>query len=338
MELNIIWFVLLTVLFGGYVVLDGFDLGVGMIHLGLKSDLERRTSLNAIGPVWDANEVWLITAGGALFAAFPDVYATVFSGFYTAFMLFLLVIIGRAISIEFRGKVESDKWKKTWDFIFCLSSYLIVLLLGVSLGNIITGIPIYQDKEYAGTFFTLLNPYAVMTGITAVLLIRMHGKIFLAVKTEGEIQQRVAKGINSSLILFVIAYIFHGAWTIILYPGVIKNFVAFPVWFILPAFIILSIIVIPGFINSQLYFRAFVASCTIIAFCIAIAAIDIYPNLVISNPNPENSLTIFNASSSQKTLMTMLIIACIGLPLMFIYKIFVYRIFRGKVKLDNMSY
>jgi len=224
MELNIIWFVLLTVLFGGYVVLDGFDLGVGMIHLGLKSDLERRTSLNAIGPVWDANEVWLITAGGALFAAFPDVYATVFSGFYTAFMLFLLVIIGRAISIEFRGKVESDKWKKTWDFIFCLSSYLIVLLLGVSLGNIITGIPIYQDKEYAGTFFTLLNPYAVMTGITAVLLIRMHGKIFLAVKTEGEIQQRVAKGINSSLILFVIAYIFHGAWTIILYPGVIKNF------------------------------------------------------------------------------------------------------------------
>ncbi|MCL5991975.1 MAG: cytochrome d ubiquinol oxidase subunit II [Bacteroidetes bacterium] len=338
MELNVIWFVLLTVLFCGYVVLDGFDLGVGMIHLGLKSDLERRTSLNAIGPVWDANEVWLITAGGALFAAFPDVYATVFSGFYTAFMLFLLVIIGRAISIEFRGKVESDKWKKTWDFIFCLSSYLIVLLLGVSLGNIITGIPVYQDKEFAGTFFTLLNPYAVMTGITAVLLIRMHGKIFLAVKTEGEIQQRIAKGINSSLILFIIAYIFHGAWTIILYPGVTKNFVAFPVWFILPAFIILSIIVIPGFINSRLYFRAFIASSAILAFCIAIAAIDIYPNLVISNPNPENSLTIFNASSSQKTLFTMLIIACIGLPLMFIYKIFVYRIFRGKVKIDNMSY
>ncbi len=338
MELNVIWFVLLTVLFCGYVVLDGFDLGVGMIHLGLKSDLERRTSLNAIGPVWDANEVWLITAGGALFAAFPDVYATVFSGFYTAFMLFLLVIIGRAISIEFRGKVESDKWKKTWDFIFCLSSYLIVLLLGVSLGNIITGIPVYQDKEFAGTFFTLLNPYAVMTGITAVLLIRMHGKIFLAVKTEGEIQQRIAKGINSSLILFIIAYIFHGAWTIILYPGVTKNFVAFPVWFILPAFIILSIIVIPGFINSRLYFRAFIASSAILAFCIAIAAIDIYPNLVISNPNPENSLTIFNASSTQKTLFTMLIIACIGLPLMFIYKIFVYRIFRGKVKIDNMSY
>ncbi|MBI5324428.1 MAG: cytochrome d ubiquinol oxidase subunit II [Ignavibacteriae bacterium] len=338
MELNVVWFLLLAVLFGGYAVLDGFDLGVGMIHLGLKSDIERRTSINAIGPVWDANEVWLITAGGALFAAFPDVYATLFSGFYTPFMLFLLAIIGRAISIEFRSKVESAGWKKTWDVVFCLSSFLIVSILGISLGNIITGIPIYQDKEYAGTLYTLFRPYAIMTGITSLLLIRMHGKIFLAMKTEGELQQKIAKGINASLVLFVISYIIHGAWTIIMYPGVTKNFVIFPVWFILPAFIILSIIVIPGFINSRLYYRAFIASCAIIVFCIAIIAINIYPNLVISNPNPENSLTIFNSASSTKTLMIMFIVACIGIPIMLVYKILIYRIFRGKVKIDNMSY
>ncbi len=338
MELNIIWFILITVLFAGYVVLDGFDLGAGMIHLSAKTDEERRMVLNSIGPVWDANEVWLITAGGALFAAFPDVYATIFSGFYTALILFLIMIIGRVISIEFRGKVDSQTWKKSWDIIFNLSSYLICILLGVSLGNIIIGIPISADREYAGTFFTLINPYAVLTAITAVLALRMHGKIYIAVKTEGAFQQRISESIAPSLYMFAVSYLALSVWTWIVYPVATKNFIAFPVWFLFPAMIVLAIVVIPAFVKSQNYFRSFIASSAIIVFNIVITAVSIYPNLVISKPLPEFSLTIFNASSSPKTLEAMLIIACIGVPLLLLYQIIVYRVFHGKVKFDETSY
>jgi cytochrome d ubiquinol oxidase subunit II len=338
MELNIIWFVLIAVLFAGYVVLDGFDLGAGMIHLSAKSDDERRMILNSIGPVWDANEVWLITAGGALFAAFPDVYATIFSGFYTALILFLFMIISRVVSIEFRGKVDSHTWKKLWDIVFNISSYLICILLGVSLGNIISGIPLAADKEFTGTFFTLIHPYAVLTAITAVLMLRMHGKIFIAMKTEGAIQQRISESIAPSLYMFVVAYLAQSIWTWLAYSNITKNFPAFPVWFLFPALIVLSIVVIPAFAKSQNYFRAFIASSSIIVFNIVIVAVSIYPNLVISKPLPELSLTIFNSSSSPKTLQTMLIIACIGVPLLLLYQIIVYRVFRGKVKFDDSSY
>jgi cytochrome d ubiquinol oxidase subunit II len=338
MDLNIIWFILLGVLIAGYAILDGFDLGVGMLHLGAKGDDNRRIMLNAIGPVWDGNEVWLLTAGGALFAAFPDVYATVFSGFYTAFMLFLAVLIFRAVSIEFRSKVESPSWRKIWDGTFSVCSYMIALLLGVTLANIVTGVPVGIDKEFAGSFFGLLQPYAIVFGISSVLMMRMHGTIYMTMKTDGDFQKYFVKKVNRILILFIGSYVVLHSWTIIVFPNLIDNYTANPILFIFPALIILSALMIPGFVKRAKYFRAFVMSSSIILFSIAMVAAGIFPNLLLSNPDAANSLTIYNAASSQATLSNMLIIAIIGVPIVLGYTIFVYRIFKGKVELDETSY
>ncbi|MFC2130258.1 cytochrome d ubiquinol oxidase subunit II [Bacteroidota bacterium] len=338
MDFHIVWFVLLLVLFIGYVVLDGFDLGVGMLHYSAKTDKERRILLNSIGPVWDANEVWLITAGGALFAAFPDVYATVFSGFYTAFMLFLLVIIGRAVSIEFRGKVDSASWKKVWDFVFHISSYMIVLLLGVAFANIVSGIPIDAAKEFSGNFWTLINPYALFVALTSVLLMRLHGRLYLLIKTEGELFERILDRVKLVWVLFFIFYIGLAVWTVAGKPELLYNYNHNGALFIIPVLSILSIILVLLMVNNKKYFPAFIFSSLTIALSIIQAGISMYPNLVPSNPVSVNSLTIFNASSSESTLYTMFIIACIGIPLVLIYKFIMYTAFRGKVKIDSSSY
>jgi cytochrome bd ubiquinol oxidase subunit II len=338
MDYQIIWFVLLLVLFIGYVVLDGFDLGVGMVHLFAKGDKERRIMMNSIGPVWDANEVWLISAGGALFAAFPDVYATVFSGFYTAFILFLVVIIGRAVSIEFRGKVDSDKWKKTWDIVFNFSSYLIVILLGVSLGNIISGVPVAENKEFAGTFWGLLNPYSIFVALTAVLILRLHGRLYLMNKTKEELFERIKGKIVLSWLIFLVFFLILSLWTIFWKSTIMSNYNENVILYLVPCLTLLSIFLILVMLKVKKFFAAFLFSSLSIALLIVQAGISIFPNLVFSNPIPENSLTIFNSSSSETTLYTMFIIACIGIPLILIYKFIMYSAFRGKVKLDSSSY
>jgi cytochrome d ubiquinol oxidase subunit II len=338
MDLQITWFVLLLVLFIGYVVLDGFDLGVGMLHLTAKTDKERRIMFNSIGPVWDANEVWLITAGGALFAAFPDVYATVFSGFYVAFMLFLLVIIGRAVSIEFRGKVESDLWKKVWDYVFNISSYLIVLLLGLTLGNIVSGLPVDSNKEFAGTFWGLFNPYSLFVAITAVLFVRLHGRVFLLTKTEDNLFNKILTRFKLLWILSVIAFLGLTIWTIVAQTQLLANYNHVGSLYLIPVLAFVSLIFIYLFVKTRRYYSAFISSSLLLAFSIMQAGIGIYPNLIPSKPIVENSLTIFNSSSSESTLYTMLIIACIGIPLVIVYKIIMYSAFRGKVKLDSNSY
>ena len=337
MDLNIIWFILIVTLFVGYIVLDGFDLGVGMTYFVSKNDAERRILLNSIGPLWDGNEVWLITAGGALFAAFPNVYATVFSGFYTAFMLFLLVLIMRAVSIEFRSKVESLNWKKLWDILFNVSSYLIILLLGVAFGNIATGIPIDENMEYSGTFFTLLNPYSIFLGLTAVSLIRLHGKLFLLMKTEGDLFERLKATVKRGLYIFIVFYVILIIWTT-LYNAHLLGVFSNPIALLIPLVCLIGILLIPYGVRKSKYFLAFLGSSLIIAGSIVFVAVGIFPNFVISSTIPTNSLTIYNASSSQGTLSTMLIIALIGLPLVFVYQIVVYRIFNGKVKIDKHSY
>lgn len=338
MELQITWFVLLLILFIGYVVLDGFDLGVGMLHLTAKTDKERRIMFNSIGPVWDANEVWLITAGGALFAAFPDIYATIFSGFYVAFMLFLLVIIGRAISIEFRGKVESDLWKNIWDYTFHISSYLIVLLLGLTLGNIVSGIPIDSNKEFSDSFWGLFNPYSLFVAITAVLYVRLHGRVFLLTKTEDNLFNKILSRFKLLWILCVIAFLGLTIWTVISQTQLLTNYNHIGSLYLIPVLAFVSLIFIYLFVKTRRYYSAFISSSLLLAFSIIQAGIGIYPNLVPSKPIVENSLTIFNSSSSESTLYTMLIIACIGIPLVIVYKIIMYSAFRGKVKLDSNSY
>jgi len=337
-DLNTIWFLLIGALLSGYAILDGFDLGVGMLHLFVKEDEERRIMINSIGPVWDGNEVWLVTGGGALFAAFPHVYATVFSGFYNAFMILLFMLIFRAVAIEFRSKRPMKWWRQMWDVAFSVASFLIALLMGIALGNIITGIPIGSDKEFIGTFLGLLNPYALLVGITTVALFIMHGSIYGVMKTEGELQTRLRGWVNNSIIFFVICYVTSTMATLIYYQHMVENFRAAPVIFAIALLNMLAIANIPREISKRREIRAFFSSAASIAALLFIFAVGIFPNIVYSNPNPEYSLTIYNAASSEKTLTIMLIIAFIGIPFVFAYTITIYWIFRGKVKIDEMSY
>jgi cytochrome d ubiquinol oxidase subunit II len=338
MDLNIIWFILIGVLLAGYAVLDGFDLGVGALHLLTKTDLERRTLINAIGPVWDGNEVWLVTAGGALFAAFPEVYASVFSGFYTALILLLFVLIFRAVSIEFRSKQQMKWWRQTWDILFSIASIFIAFVMGVALGNVITGVALSPDQEYYGTFFSLIHPYSVLVGITTVALFMMHGSIYLVMKTEGEIHNKVKGWVNNTIIFFVICYVTATMATLIYIPHMVTPFKDYPYLFIVALLNMLAIANIPREIFHGRDFYGFLSSCASIFTLIGLFAIGIFPNIVISNPNPQFSLNIYNAASSQQTLVIMLIIACIGLPFVIGYTFSIYWIFRGKVKLDHTSY
>lgn len=337
-DLNTIWFILIGILLAGYAILDGFDLGVGALHLLVKDDLERRTMINSIGPVWDGNEVWLVTGGGALFAAFPHVYATVFSGFYTAFILLLFSLIFRAIAIEFRSKRPGKTWRQSWDVLFSLSSILIALLMGIALGNIITGIPLDADKEFTGSFWGLISPYTVLVGITTVALFMLHGSIYVVMKTEGELQKKIRSWVNNTIIFFVICYVTTTMYTLIYYPHMVEHFKSSPVLFIVAVLNMLAVANIPREIYHEREFRAFLSSSASIFALLTLFAIGLFPNIVLSNPNPECSLNILNAASSQKTLNIMLIVAIIGIPFVVAYTISIYWIFRGKVKIDAMSY
>lgn len=338
MDLNIIWFLLIGALISGYAVLDGFDLGIGALHLFTKTDEDRRIMLNSIGPVWDGNEVWLVTSGGALFAAFPEVYATVFSGFYTAFMLLLFALIFRAVAIEFRSKEPMKWWRQMWDVAFSAASIFIAFLMGVALGNIAFGIPLAPTKEFTGTFFTLLNPFAILVGITTVALFMMHGAIYGVMKTEGHMHDKIRGWVNNTIIFFVISYVTTTMATLIYLPHMADHFKAYPYLFLTAVLNMLAIANIPREIYHGRDFNAFLSSCASILLLLILFAIGIFPHMVLSNPNPENSLNIYNAASSQKTLMIMLIVAIIGLPFVLGYTASIHWIFRGKVKINQTSY
>jgi len=338
LDLNLIWFILVGALFSGYAMLDGFDLGVGALHLFTKTDEERRLMINSIGPVWDGNEVWLVTGGGALFAAFPDVYATLASGFYLAVMLLLLALIFRAIAIEFRSKMPMKWWRQMWDVSFSLSSICASLLIGVVLGNLIWGVPLAADKEFAGTFLGLLNPYALLVGITVVALFMMHGAIYVVLKTEGELHQKIRGWVNNCIIFFIICYATTTMVTLVYVPHMDARIKMMPVLFLVPLINMLAIANIPREIHHNRNFNALLSSCAAMFAFMILLGIGIFPNLVYSNPNPEYSLTIYNAASSQKTLSIMLIIALIGMPFVLAYTFCIYWIFRGKVKLTPESY
>jgi cytochrome d ubiquinol oxidase subunit II len=338
LDLNTVWFILIGVLFTGYAMLDGFDLGVGALHLFTKKDEERRIMINAIGPVWDGNEVWLVTGGGALFAAFPDVYATVFSGFYMAFVLLLVALIFRAVAIEFRSKQPMRWWRQMWDVGFAAGSVLSGFLIGVAMGNIAWGVPIDDRGEYAGTFLTLLRPYPILLGITTVSLFMMHGAIYARMKTEGELREKLRGWINQCIIFFVICYATTTMATLLYVPHMAARVRANPWLFSLALANMLAIANIPREIHRGRDWRAFLSSCAAMISLMALFGLEMYPNLIFSWPDPANSLTIHNAASSHKTLGIMLTIALIGVPIVLAYTVSIYWIFRGKVKLDKMSY
>lgn len=337
-DLNTIWFILVGVLFTGYAILDGFDLGVGALHLIARTDEDRRVFLNAIGPVWDGNEVWLVTGGGALFAAFPEVYATVFSGFYLAFMLLLVALIFRAVAIEFRSKQPMAWWRTMWDYAFAGGSILSSFLIGVAMGNVTWGIPLDSQHEFAGTFLGLLHPYALLMGLTTTALFAMHGAIYLLMKTEGALHDRVRKWINPAIINFVVLYVIFTLATLLYVPHITAAIRNEPWFFGVVVAAVLAVANVPRCVTKGLDFQAFLSSCGAMVALMTLFGAGMYPNLVYSLPSPENSLTIHNAASSQKTLQIMLTIAGIGIPLVLAYSVSIYWIFRGKVKMGKMSY
>jgi len=246
LDLPMVWFALVGVLFAGYVILDGFDLGVGILHLlVVRRDEERRVFLNAIGPVWDGNEVWLVTGGGALFAAFPAVYATVFSGFYLAFMALLCALIFRAVAIEFRSKHPSSRWRTVWDAGFAGGSLVSSLLIGVAMGNIAWGVPLDAQGEFAGSFLGLLHPYALLMGVTTVALFAMHGAIYLVLKTEGELQAAVRRWVNPLIIAFILCYVVLTLATLLYVPHITEAFRREPWFFGIVVAVVLAIANIP---------------------------------------------------------------------------------------------
>jgi cytochrome bd ubiquinol oxidase subunit II len=338
MDLNVIWFLLVGVLLGGYAILDGFDLGVGVLHLFTRGDRERRILLNAIGPVWDGNEVWLLTGGGALFAAFPIVYATVFSGFYLALVLLLVALIFRAVALEFRSKVESPAWRSAWDTAFGIGSLLPAILLGVAFGNILRGIPLDAQGNFTGTFLGLLNPYAVLLGVLSLAVFVMHGAIYLAMKTQADLHARVVRWITPSWITVTILYVVATLATMFAAPFLFDGMLRNPITWMLFVLLLAGLIIIPVAAKSRRFGRAFLGSALSIAGMFGLCAVSLFPRLVPSSSDPAYSLTIYNASSSQTTLWTMLVIALIGMPFVIGYTIFIYRAFRGPVVLTRDSY
>ncbi len=339
LDLPIIWYGLVGILLTGYAILDGFDLGVGALHLLTRRDDHRRLLLNSIGPVWDGNEVWLVTGGGALFAAFPEVYATVFSGFYLAFMLLLFALIFRAVAIEFRSKLDASWWRRMWDVSFSLASIVSSLLFGVAFGNVIWGIPLNAEREFIGSFLGLLHPFALLVGVTTLALFMMHGAIYLTLKTEGELQDLVRGWINNTIIFFVICYGITTMATLLYIPHMSQHMRAHPAFFLIPLLTMLAIANIPREIHHGREFLAFLSSGATMVGLMALVAIGMFPYLVQSRPQPEWGLTIYNAASSPEALTVMLIIAIIGVPLVLAYTASIYYVFRGKVKaLDSTSY
>jgi cytochrome d ubiquinol oxidase subunit II len=339
MTLNIIWFLLLAIIVAGYLILDGFDLGVGILHpFGGKTDEERRMSLNSIGPVWDGNEVWLVLAGGVLFAAFPFVYASLFSGLYTAFMLVLLVLILRTVAIEFRSKRASRGWRSTWDVIFFLASLGIALLLGVAFGNIMQGVKLDESGDIRGTILDLLNPYALLVGLTTVFMLATHGAIYLSMKLEGEQLARVKRWIPRLIIIFFVLMTLLVLVTVAQRLPISERYLQ-EIWLVIfPLAALISAVTGWFMVRRERYFTAFVCSGLMIALLLISAAIGLYPNLLISSINPQYNLTIFNSASESNTLTVMLVIALIGIPVVLLYTLGVYYFFRGRVKLGSHSY
>ena len=339
MSLETLWFVLYVGIIAGYVILDGFDLGVGILSpFVARTDRDHRMLLNAIGPVWDGNEVWLVLGGGALFAAFPVVYASLFSGFYLAMMLVLLVLILRTIAIEFRSHRESPRWRSTWDWFFFASSLGITLLLGVALGNVIRGIPLDSSGQVTLKLVDLLNPYSLAVGVTAVAMLSLHGGIFLTLKVDGELRGRIERLVPRLMVAFFALMTVLVVWTLLLRTEVTATY-RDRVWIAaFPVLALVSTVVAWRLIRAGHFLPAFGASALTIALLMATVAAGMYPVMLPSSIDSSYDLTVHNAASAPETLTVMTVIAVIGIPFVLLYTAGVYYFFRGRVVLDDHGY
>jgi cytochrome d ubiquinol oxidase subunit II len=338
MDLQLAWFVILGVLLAGYAVLDGFDLGVGILHPLARGDREKRLFVNAIGPLWDGNEVWLVTFGGALFAMFPEAYATIFSAFYLPFMLLLLALISRAVSLEFRGKVRHAAWRAAWDWTFFGSSLVATLLFGVAVGNGILGLPLDERGVFAGSLADLLGPFQLLVGLLAVALFAMHGAIFLYLKTEGAVQERLGPWVWHTWGVFLVLFMLTTMFTLTHVPTATANFDRYP-WAIAVAVAnVLAVANVPRSLFGGRWGQAFVSSSFTIVALVFLFGMAVFPNVVGASNDPSLSLTMHDAASSPKTLKIGLLFVAVGFPFVLTYTGVVYWTFRGKVRLGEHGY
>jgi cytochrome d ubiquinol oxidase subunit II len=338
MDLNTLWFILIAVLYIGFFVLEGFDFGVGMLlpFLG-KSDTQRRVIINTIGPHWDANEVWLLTAGGATFAAFPQWYATFFSGFYLPLFLLLMALILRGVAFEFRSKDENPLWRATWDWAIFFGSFLPALLLGVAFANLVRGVPIDGQMQYTGGFFNLLNPYALIAGLVTVAAFLFHGAIFLQMKTSGEIQQR-AQALSRRLWLVVSVLLLLFMVATYIFTPVLERLGFNPG--IIPVTGAAAMLASGYFVRKERPGWAFILTSLSIASGLVTMFLMLHPDVMISSLDPAWNLTIYNAASSEYTLRTMTIVTLIFLPFVLAYQAWSYWVFRQRVsgKPESLTY
>lgn len=340
-----LWFILLGFMLTMYVVLDGFDLGAGAIHLwAAKTDEERRIILQAIGPVWDGNEVWLIAAGGTMFFAFPLLYASSFSGFYLPLIIVLWLLMLRGISIELRSLIQNPVWVSFWDGLFFLGSALLAIFYGAALGNVVRGVPLDRNGVFFEALWTDFNPYSsnpgildwytILIGLLALAALITHGASYIAVKTEGELNARARRIARLSLLVIIVLGILGTIATFSVQPAISASFASRPWEIIFPALALAGLIGIGYFNFKQQDLAAFFSSCAFIVGMLASAAISLYPN-VLPAVTRANSLTIQNASGSQYGQTVGLIWWSIGIVLAILYFIITYRLFWGKVNLSN---
>jgi cytochrome bd ubiquinol oxidase subunit II len=334
-----LWYFIIGFCIIAYTVLDGFDLGVGILHPFIKGDENRRIFLNAIGPVWDGNEVWLVVVVGALFAGFPSAYATLFSGFYNICMLLLTALVFRACAIEFRSQRPSKKWRFTWDMIFSIASLGIAFGIGFALGNLVQGVPLDEHHDLIREQFNPWQPYPILVGLTTAALFAMHGSIYLVMKTEGSLQTKLRNWTNRTIMLFILFYMMTTWATLVYMPHMTSRMKDMPYLFFFAMISMFVIASVPLQMSKGKSFRAFLSSSAGIAFLVAIYGIGTYPEIIHSSVNPAtNSLMILNAASSELTLIVLLIIVAIGVPLVLAYSTCIYRVFMGKVRLGPTSY
>jgi len=329
MELTTFWFLLIGVLWTGYLFLEGFDFGVGMlVGLLARDDGERRVLINTIGPVWDGNEVWLLTAGGATFAAFPNWYATLFSGFYLALLVILVALIIRGVAFEYRGKRDDPTWRARWDVVIVVGSTIPALLWGVALSNIVRGVPINAAGNYTGTFFTLLNPYALLGGLVTLTLFLLHGLHFVALKTTGDIRER-ARAMAEKVVLLVIVL---GA-TFLLWT----QFAYGKGWTWVPVALGAGGLIFAALMNrSGREGLAFIGTGITVAAAVVLLFGCLYPNVMPSTTSAAFNLTIHNASSTPYTLRVMTWVALIFTPIVLCYQAWTYWVFRKRIGTDNL--
>lgn len=333
------WFLIVGALFSGYAILDGFDFGAGAWHIFFRKESSRQTALKAIDPTWHGNEVWLVIGGGTLFAGFPVFYGTLFSAMYTPFILFLMFIIFRGISIKFRNMEEMPWWRSMWDWSYSISSVMLAFLLGVVLGNILNGMPLDENYEYIGEgFFEFLNPFSILVGITSVGLFMMHGAVYLLLKTEGSLYFRLQGFLNKGMAFFIISYLITTVYGLMSMDHLLVVFKENPILFSVPVLVFLSIANVPRLASKEKYGWAFIFTSITIALLLVIVAFELYPRLLWSNGVESNSITIYNASASIKTLKIMMGFVAVGGPLVLLYSYFVYKTFWGRVNSDTEGY